>query len=99
MRTLLFSASIVMLSGCGDDMTLKQVCYDWADAVAQSSEACITHTYYTALRQSVKIMNGCNIKSVRDIEGLYDRCLPFLKRVQCQRGKKLPSECIDQFAL
>jgi hypothetical protein len=79
-----------------------QACEDTADAVASSAARC-GHDYqatYDAFVQGAGADACTDFKSVRDVDALYDECIPFLSALSCAQvddpGLVLPEACQSQ---
>ena len=103
MRSVLAMLAI-LVGGCGDDEAEK-ACEDYADGAGEMGERCFPDdpNAYDALHDAaVNAVDGdCgNVIDIRDMDELYDECLPWMEDVACSivqdEGFALDSACRDQ---
>jgi hypothetical protein len=79
-----------------------QACEDTADAVASSAERCgyDYQTNYDLFVEGAGAVDCSDFTSVRDIDALYDDCIPFLSSLSCAQiddpALQLPASCKSQ---
>jgi hypothetical protein len=105
MRVLIastFAAALVAScsSSTSPPSTSAQACLDTADAVGKAAQRC-SEDYQTAYNDFVQnAANGScnNITSVRDIQSLYNTCIPSFQTITCTDldNGKLDATCDSQ---
>jgi hypothetical protein len=78
----------------------RDICVDTANIYAQAMQRCgytFADSFQDFLDQNV---NGdcANVHSVRDVNALYQQCLPWLKKATCNDvvSGNLPDSCLNQ---
>jgi hypothetical protein len=90
-----------IVTGCGGSSS-AQACEDTADALASAAQRCGQdyQANYDAFVATGAGGDCANILSVRDEDGLYQECIPFLKSLSCEQltsgNFTLPPSCVSQ---
>lgn len=96
----LFSIAFgAMAVGCGG-MSPEQACLDLADARADVASRCgVSYEgYYDGFLASAAAGDCGNVNAVRDVDDLYQRCLPQLDDLSCEAfdADQVPAEFLKQ---
>jgi hypothetical protein len=93
---------VLVLTACDDSSDPEQACEDTADAIAKAAVRCNLGKYPEVFGQFVFDIGGCeNVVAVRDVDALYDDCLPTIEKLSCPelQGNALPESCKEQLLI
>ena len=92
----------IMVSGCGEDVprTPEGACLHVADAMGRGCNRCFG-TYAECYNSVIDSVGGdcANVVEIRDMDALYDECIPWLDFVDCLDFYGYQSSCRDQLII
>jgi len=85
---LILTVSVTAL-GCGgeknwEDVPPEDACMDLADAFGRLCTRCNIATYDECNTEFLRMANFCQGVKIRDINSLYNSCIPWFESVNCE---------------